>query len=40
MNDPQVQKQVRRNALILGAVALAVFFAFIGATMLRGGVAG
>ncbi|MEL7022487.1 MAG: hypothetical protein AAGL69_02000 [Pseudomonadota bacterium] len=39
MNDPQAQKQVKRNALILGAIAIAVFFAFIGVTVLRGGVA-
>jgi hypothetical protein len=38
MTDPSVQKQVRRNALILGVVAVGVFVAFIAATVLRGGV--
>ncbi|MEL6301836.1 MAG: hypothetical protein AAFV47_00570 [Pseudomonadota bacterium] len=40
MTDPAAQKQIRRNALLLGVVAFAVFVAFITITFVRGGAAG
>ena len=41
MTEPSVQRrQARRSALILGAVAMVVFVAFITATALRAGGAG
>ena len=43
MSDGDIQAQrrdARRSAVILAVVALAVFVAFIAATVLRGGAAG